>query len=183
MGCWGYGPFDNDPAGDMVARLSQDVKRVVNAKTDSAARYRYETARVGAHVMLLAHGTDILGGPCIELAVKALARMRGDAEWLGSFRAPKKMAETLTEELATFLGRMRGCAGCRKRYKKAENKKDFVELVELVKAANDVKPKRLPRPKIRRVSKSEMKAIKAKARRAEAKKKKAKAAKKKGTKR
>lgn len=153
MGTWGYGPFDNDQAGDMVARLFQDVKRVVNAKTDSAARHRYTSARVGAHVMLLAHGTDILGGPNMELAVKALARMRSDTDWLATYREPRKIAKALTEELATMLGRMRACKGCRKRYKKAKFKNDFVELVELVKAANAVKAPKPMRKKVRRVSK------------------------------
>ena len=176
MGVWGTGPFDNDTAGDMVARLSHDVKRVVEAKTDSAARHRYNSARAAAQIILLAHGTDILGGPCIELAVKALARMRGDTDWLASFRAPKKIAKALTEEMAAFLDRTRTCEGCRRRYKK--HKKDFVELVALVEAANAVKVPKPARMKALRVSRSKMKAIEARIRRREAKKKKAKAAKK-----
>ncbi len=163
MGAWGYGPFANDDAGNLIARFSRDVERVVNAKTDSAARHRYGYARAAAQIMLLSHHTDILGGPSIELAVRAIARMRGDAEWLGSFREPKRMAAALTGELATLLGRMRACKSCRKKYKKAKNKPEFLELIELAKKANAVKPKRLRRPKIRRVSKAQMKAIRAKA--------------------
>lgn len=138
MGCWGYGPFDNDRAGDMIAKLAQDVRRVTEAKTDAAARYRYDSARAAAQFMLLAHGTDILGGPPIEIALRALARMRGDTAWLASMREPKQLAKKLTEEMTAILGHMRACKGCRKKYKKRKN--DFKELVE---AATHVK---VPKP-------------------------------------
>ena len=151
MGCWGYGPFDNDRAGDMVAVLSKDVKRVVAAKTDAAARYRYDSARAGAQFMLLAHGTDILGGPSIELAVEALARMRSDTAWLASMREPKRLAKRLDEELNAVLAHMRACKGCRKKYKRKKYKKDFIVLVKLVQATTYVKvPKPMRRKMIRR---------------------------------
>lgn len=151
MGVWGYGPFDNDRAGDMVAKLSQDVKRVVEAKTDAAARYRYDSARAAAQFMLLAHGTDILGGPSIELAVEALARMRSDTAWLASMREPKRLAKRLDEELNAVLAHMRACKGCRKKYKRKKYKQDFVVLVKLVQAATRVKvPKPMRRKMIRR---------------------------------
>ncbi len=141
MGVWGYGPFDNDTAGDMIAKLAQDVRRVTEAKTDAAARYRYDSARAAAQFMLLAHGTDILGGPPIEIALRALARMRGDTAWLASMREPKQLARELNAELDDILLHMRTCKGCRKTYRKRKN--DFKELVELVKTANDVK---VPKP-------------------------------------
>ena len=135
----------------MVAKLSQDVKRVVEAKTDAAARYRYDSARAAAQFMLLAHGTDILGGPSIELAVEALARMRSDTAWLASMREPTRLAKRLDEELNAVLAHMRACKGCRKKYKRKKYKQDFVVLVKLVQAATRVKvPKPMRRKMIRR---------------------------------
>lgn len=180
MGTWGTGPFDNDTAGDMVARLSKDVTRVVEAKTDRTARYRYHSARAAVQFMMISHGTDILGGPSLELAVKALARMRSDTECLADYRDPKKIAKALSEEMAAVIARMRACKGCQRKYKKAEYKGDFAELLALVKAANAVEiPKPARRKRARRVSRSEMKAIKAKIRRREAAKKAKKKARKK----
>lgn len=151
MGVWGYGPFDNDAAGNMIAALSKDVKRVAGAKTDAAARWRYDSARAAAQFMLLAHGTDILGGPSIELAVEALARMRSDTAWLASMREPKRLAKRLDEELNAVLAHMRACKSCRKKYKRKKYKEDFAVLVKLVQAATRVKvPKPMRRKMIRR---------------------------------
>lgn len=155
MGTWGYGPFSNDDAGNLIAKLTREVDRVANARSDSTARHRYHSARVIAQLMVISHKTDILGGSSLEPAVRALARMRSDTDWLATFREPKKIVKALTEELATVLGRMRACKTCRKR------KKVFAELVELAKAADAVKPpKRAPGPKVRRLTKAQMKAWK-----------------------
>lgn len=151
MGTWGYGPFDNDRAGDMVAKLSQDVKRVVDAKTDAAARYRYDSARAAAQFILLAHGTDILGGPSIELAFRALARMRSDTAWLASMREPKQLAKKLTGEMSAILAHMMTCKGCRKEYK------NFKELIKLGRAATRVKA---PKPASFRVRRKKSKKAK-----------------------
>lgn len=114
MGCWGHGPFDNDAVCDMVAGLAKKVHAVVEAKTDIVARRDYGEARAVVQFMLVAHGTDILGGPGLDDPLKALARMRSDVEWLGGFRQPKKLAKMIENEMAAILRRMADCKGCRR---------------------------------------------------------------------
>jgi hypothetical protein len=114
MGTWGEGPFDNDDAGDMIAALSKKLSTVVGAKSDAKARDEYNGARAAAQIVLLAHGTDILGGPGIDIALEALLRMRLDTEWLAGYREPKKIAKALDDELASVLARMTACTGCRR---------------------------------------------------------------------
>lgn len=112
MGTWGYGPFDNDDGANMVAALTEDVKRAVERKSASAARY-YLKARAIAQIMLLTDGTDM----SLEQALRALVRMRSDTEWLGSFTDPRKMARALNAEITVLHGRLRIKKSWRKRSK------------------------------------------------------------------
>lgn len=119
MGIWGVGPFDNDAAGDMVGGLSKIIEKV-NSQYDrrplsiEKARYYYTDARAAAQFVLLAHATDILGGPSLEPVVRLLAHMRSDAGWIASFKQPKKIAKALEDELNEVMTRIRFCRGCRK---------------------------------------------------------------------
>ena len=108
MGAWGYGSFDNDTAGDMVAALTKHVTRVADGRKGGD----YEMARVAAQFLLLAHGTDILGGPGLVDVIRALARMRSNVQYLISAREPKKLAAELEKELKAVMRRMRACRGC-----------------------------------------------------------------------
>ena len=101
MGYWGAGPFDNDDAADIVAGLMKPCRVVAYALTGAEpARSYYPAARVGVQVRLLAHGTDILGGPPLQLCLDALQRIRGDAEWLAGWRkAPNEIKAALDAEI------------------------------------------------------------------------------------
>lgn len=131
MGAWGYGPFDNDDAGDMAAGLMEKVRKVAEGKRE----YGYFEARAAAQFVVLAHGTDILGGPDISLVVKALARMRTDVGFLMGCREPQKWADAINKELRDVLGRMRACKGCRRRYRMPEHKGEWGELEAMARAA------------------------------------------------
>jgi hypothetical protein len=131
MGTWGYGPFDSDDAGDMLVKLSKSIERVVNATADTYASECYSEARAAIQILLLAHGTDILGGPGLYYPLMALARMRGDAEWLAGFRHPRKLATLVDNEMAAVLARMRACKGCRQ----IHDMKDMAEIVGHARAA------------------------------------------------
>lgn len=133
MGAWGYGPFDNDDAGDMAAGLMDKVRKVAEGKRE----YGYFAARAAAQFVVLAHGTDILGGPDISLVVKALARMRTDVEFLKGCREPQKWADAVNKELRSVLAQMRACKGCRGRYRMPEHKAEWKELEALVQSACD----------------------------------------------
>ena len=139
MGTWGVGPFDNDCAGDLIAKFVKPVDIVATRKSNESASYHYNEARAAAQILLLAHGTDILGGPGLSPVVRALARMRADTEWIGGFRDPKKIAKALDVELDAAFNRIRGCGGCKKTYDKAE----MIEMETLIK---DARREPIPKP-------------------------------------
>lgn len=114
MGAWGYGPFDNDTAGDMAAGLAKHVQAVADHKKNAD----YAAARFATHVLLSCHGTDILGGPSLDPAVHAYAWMRGDVQYLVGAREPKKIARVLETEMRAVLARMKKCKGCRRGHDK-----------------------------------------------------------------
>ncbi len=107
MGTWGTGPFDNDDAGDMVAAFVEPIRKVVHMKKAPCV-YQYNAARCAVQFMMAAHGTDILGGPSAELALRALVRMRKDAGYLSS----RKHALALNKEIGDVLDTMMRCKGC-----------------------------------------------------------------------
>jgi hypothetical protein len=129
MGAWGYGPFDNDTAGDMAAGLALKVRAVVESKGKSV--YGYYEARAAAQFLVLSHGTDILGGPVLDDVVKLLVMMRCDGEFLASCREPKQMAAMLDRELLAVVAKMRSCKGCRRTH----SKKQWAELNALCASA------------------------------------------------
>ena len=147
MGAWGEGPFDNDDAGDMVSRLMDPVRVVANPKNHLRAYRQYAEARAAARFILLAHGTDLLGGPSLETVLFALVRMRCDVEWLGSWRSPRTVAKKLDGEIEDVLEKMR-----------TSKRRTITKLPELeatVKSASEVevprtrwsaKPKRRRKP-------------------------------------
>lgn len=137
MGAWGYGPFDNDTAGDMCAALTKHVTRVAEGRKNGD----YETCRVAAQFLLVSHGTDILGGPGLGEVVRALVRMRCDTDYLLSAREPKKLAAALDMEMTAALARMQACRGCRREYNK-RTRKEFVEWVNEALGAAVPKPAR-----------------------------------------
>ena len=121
--------LDNDGAADMVAALSKKVKLVTEA-SDTKARGYYAEARVAIQFVLAAHGTDILGGPSLDDAIDALARMRRDTAWLAGAREPKQFARVLENELATVLARMTACKGCRRADKDGSRLKNTLATVK-----------------------------------------------------
>jgi len=117
MGTWGYGPFDSDDAADMIAGLMRPIEKVVALKKAPRA-YQYNQARAACQIILLAHGTDVLDGPSLDKVLRALARMRGDVEWLASWLEPGKLSLELNTELSMVQGHMMVCRNCRKQYAK-----------------------------------------------------------------
>ena len=113
MGTWGTGPFDNDDAGDMVGGFMKPIHKVVSMKK-SPRGCQYNEARCAVQFVMAAHGTDILGGPSAEPALRALVRMRKDIEWLSSWISPLKIALMLNKEIGDVMIRMLHCKGCRR---------------------------------------------------------------------
>jgi len=120
MGTWGVGPFDNDCAADIIAGLTKPLRIVETRKSNTSAQYHYNEARVAAQFLLLAHGTDILGGPELLQVVRVLARIRSDADWIADFKSPGTYMARLDQDLDEVLCRMQQCAGCKKSCKEAK---------------------------------------------------------------
>lgn len=99
MGTWGPGPFDNDSAGDMIAKLIHRVRKPLNMKSNHAASYYYEEGRAAAKVIVLASNTDILGGPSIDDCIALLKRMLADEEWLNGWRNPFEIAAAIKKDI------------------------------------------------------------------------------------
>jgi hypothetical protein len=139
MGTWGEGPFDNDGAGDMISGMMRPIEKVVRAANDDTARRSYLEARANARFIVMAHGTDILGGPPIETVLRALARIRSDAEWLGGWRSPASIAARIGAEMREILDVMESCAGCKR------SKLNLSEMASLIDAAMLVVPAKIVR--------------------------------------
>ena len=99
MGTWGVGAFDNDSAADMVIKLMKPIRIVATRKSSRSASYHYNEARAAAQVVLLAHGSDILGGPDLDLVLRALVRISKDEEWIDNWRDPREIIARLGVEI------------------------------------------------------------------------------------
>jgi hypothetical protein len=132
MGSWGTGAFENDAAADFVAGLIDHVHRVTS-KEPVRPRWRsadtYEEARAAGKFILLAHGQDVLGGPSLLDVLRALAHIRGDADWLSNWNAPRSIAAALDIDIDEVLATMRACKGC-----KAKSRKEAEEIAAAAKA-------------------------------------------------
>jgi hypothetical protein len=155
VGVWGTGPFDNDTAGDMVAKMLDPIQRVLDLplsvpfkevaiKRLKPGKYRkrrvavavrrvyskpiasdyYCEARASAAIIMLAHGTDILGGPRLELVLQALKKMRSDKEWIKVWRTPKEIKKAIDRQIRAVQRKIRVC--CRRRRVKTVNRRGRV---------------------------------------------------------
>ena len=98
MGTWGYGPYDNDDASDLVADLLTRHIRGALQQNALRASQHYNNARAAANIVLESYG-DIQGAPSIPDVIRVLARIRCDVEWLSGMREPKLLARALNAEL------------------------------------------------------------------------------------
>jgi hypothetical protein len=114
MGAWGTGPFDNDGAADMIAKISKEIDKALKPKNNRSASYHYQEARAAAAILLFSHGTDILGGPSLEPALQALERMRGDEEWIGVWRSELEICQQLDKEIRALRRKIKTCCAPKK---------------------------------------------------------------------
>lgn len=144
MGAWGVGPFDNDTAGDMLAKFRKPIEKALKSKQD----WDYYEARVCAQILVLSHGTDILGGPGLLDVVKLLVMMRSDKEFVSGWKSPRRMAATIDAEIEHTILVMRLCRGC-KRNGKASALNEARALVDAMEPWKV--PRSRPRSRVRRV--------------------------------
>jgi len=107
MGCWGYEPFDNDGAADMIAGLWDPVRNLMKASGGKAIRH-YNEARAAIELATVAAGTDILGGPNLQLGIDALDRMLADEKWIGSAREPEELRGSILRQRRRVVRAMNG---------------------------------------------------------------------------
>jgi hypothetical protein len=134
MGVWGSCPFDNDRASDLVADLMGPINKVLELPIDvplkrtrgkrfrSRASDHYFEARAAASLVLLAHGTDVLGGPPLTQILEALQKMRSDEEWLDQWDEGRRRSRfswelrcSIDSQIRAVQRKLRVC--CRKRGK------------------------------------------------------------------
>ena len=141
MGTWGVGPFDNDDASDMIAKLMKPIEIVETRRSNRSAQYHYNEARAAVQILLLSHATDILGGPELLPAVRVLARIRSDTEWIAEFESSADLIDRLNQELDVVLHRMQECKGCKKSHKEACKIADEARNVTVTKQPRMVRKK------------------------------------------
>jgi len=112
MGTWGVGPFDHDGGATMVLRMMKPIERAVSIKSNRAAGRYYQDARSSIQVLLLSHGTDILGGPALLHALKAMQRMVADKEWLNEWEDPFEIQKQVVLELNKVKRTIAKCEQC-----------------------------------------------------------------------
>lgn len=109
MGTFSTDSFGNDDAidlkADIVARMMKPILLVVRRKTLRNARRHYDAARAAVQ-FVLSHNPQILDGPPLPPAVRALVRIRGDQEWLESWTEPADIAAAIDREIDAVIDRM-----------------------------------------------------------------------------
>jgi Domain of unknown function (DUF4259) len=126
MGTWGTGPFDNDTAGDIVAKMMVPIHKVLDLPISVPVKNRsrgksfrsissdyYEEARFAAAIILFSHDTDILGGPRLQLVLDALKKMRSDDQLAEAFRF------AIDKQIRAVQRKIRICGNRKKRVKSA----------------------------------------------------------------
>jgi hypothetical protein len=101
MGTWGAGPFDNDRASDLLARVADPIRKRKAYRDD-------EEARAACALIVHAWGHDILGGTDLDLVLGVLTRMRADEEYINGFRDPKEIAAALDAEIRAAKRKAKG---------------------------------------------------------------------------
>jgi hypothetical protein len=112
MGSWGEGPFNNDSAADMLAVLGRHIETAIKRKSNRAASYHYDNARAAIQILVISHGTDILGGLSLQPALEALERIKADEEWIDNWRNPRAIVKQLDKEIRQVKRAMAKCKGC-----------------------------------------------------------------------
>lgn len=107
MGCWGYEPFDNDDAADMIAGLWDPVRDLMKASGSKAIRHYYE-ARAAIELATVAAGTDILGGPNLQLGIDALDRILADEKWFLDAKDPEELRASILRQRRRVVRAMNG---------------------------------------------------------------------------
>jgi len=98
MGTWGYEPFENDGAADMIAGLFDPVRKMLRTRDVRERRAHYGEARGAIELAIRAAGTDILGGPNLKHAVQALDSILADKEWIEDAHEPNDLAAALVRQ-------------------------------------------------------------------------------------
>lgn len=99
--------FDNDDAGDMIACLWDHVHRLLGAPIGKASRHYYE-ARAAIELATVAAGTDILGGPNLQLGIDALDRILADEEWFLDAKDPEELRASILRQRRRVVRAMNG---------------------------------------------------------------------------
>lgn len=111
MGSWGTGPFDNDGAADLIAKLMKPIEIALEPK---AQYWAYGDARAACILVATAHGTDILGGPNIQKVLECLQKIRDDEEFIDEWKDPRKIVAALDSDIRKVKRIIAKCEGCKK---------------------------------------------------------------------
>ena len=114
MGSWGFGPFDNDMASDLIIGFLKPIEKALSPRGSS---YDYDEARAAVQIIALAHGRDILGGANMLDALEVLKRMRADDEWISGWKSPRRLKAQLDREIKQVEAIIAKCESCREALK------------------------------------------------------------------
>jgi len=105
MGAWGYGPFDNDDAGDFYTKgdplptRGALEKALRSVQTPRGRHYHADEARAAAILVAVARSSD---AKLKNLAVTALEQIKDDKSWVENWEKPDLMREELALEIESL---------------------------------------------------------------------------------
>lgn len=126
MGAWGYGPFDNDDAGDWLLKVDDVAYAPLKRAADYGESYiesgkvdpqRWNEAYASAAIVVALgeHGQyDRRYAELYAVAERALENMLMDADFVSSWKQPKKFIATVSEYIDK-LDRWKNTANARRR--------------------------------------------------------------------
>lgn len=83
--------------------------------SNAKAQDLYCEVRTNAALLLVSHGTDILGGPSLIPVLEALRKIRADKDWLDGWKTPRQIRAALDKEIRALAKKVKTCCEPNKR--------------------------------------------------------------------
>jgi hypothetical protein len=77
--------------------------------SNAKAQDLYCEARTNAALLVVSHGTDILGGPSLKPVLEALRKIRADKDWLDGWKSPRRIRAALDREIRVLARKVKTC--------------------------------------------------------------------------
>jgi hypothetical protein len=119
MGSWGYGPFDNDDAAELMLRIVEPLATEVA----SLHRYKYNEVRAAACALLALDQAGVYVD--IETLDQAAENLQDilESDWIAEWRQPATIRKRLREEIAALRSLVKKREGALNRLRKKRRKR------------------------------------------------------------